>query len=138
MSSKKPQTWEPNIKEATIKTMNYIDINVFGSIYGGLDFSTESSLITIINKTETSCRVIAGNSVGSAIVKLYSPGTTAYDSKTVEITIHIKDDLIWMKCNPHIYINNQWKELHPKIYKNGKWLSGTIWKYVSEGDIYGK
>ena len=138
VSDKKSQTWEPNIKEATIKIMDYVDISVSGSVYGGLYFFTESPLITIINKTETSCRVIAGNSVGSAVVKLYSPGTEAYDSKTVEITIYIKDDLIWVECNPHIYKNGKWIEMFPKIYRNGKWLSGIIKKYISKGDIYGK
>ena len=135
---KTDQTWEPNIKEATIKIMDYVDINVFGSIYGGLYFSTKSSLITITNKTETGCRVIAGNSAGSAIVKLYSPGTDAYNSKTVEITIYIKNDLMWVECNPHIYKNGKWIELSPKIYKNGRWLPGIIKKYISKGDIYGK
>ena len=93
---------------------------------------------TITNKTDTGCRVIAGNSTGTAKVRLYSPGTTAYNFKEVYITIHIKDDLIWVECNPHIYKNGKWIEMSPKIYKNGKWLSGIIKKYISKGDIYGK
>lgn len=138
VGAKKDQTWEANISETTIKISEFVDISVFGSIYGGLYFSTESSLITITNKTDTGCRVIAGNSTGTAKVRLYSPGTTAYNSKEVYITIHIKDDLIWVECNPHIYKNGKWIEMSPKIYKNGKWLSGIIKKYISKGDIYGK
>lgn len=138
VGAKKDQTWEANISETTIKISEFVDISVFGSIYGGLYFSTESSLIKIINKTDTGCRVVAGNSTGTAKVRLYSPGTTAYNSKEVYITIHIKDDLIWVECNPHIYKNGKWIEMSPKIYKNGKWLSGIIKKYISKGDIYGK
>ena len=136
--NKHKQTWEANISETTIKISEFVDISVFGSIYGGLDFSTKSSLITITNKTDTGCRVVAGNSTGTAKVRLYSPGTTAYNFKEVYITIHIKDDLIWVECNPHIYKNGKWIEMFPKIYKNGKWLSGIIKKYISKGDIYGK
>lgn len=138
VGAKKDQTWEANISETTIKISEFVDISVFGSIYGGLYFFTESSLITITNKTDTGCRVIAGNSTGTAKVRLYSPGTTAYNDKEVYITIHIKDDLIWVECNPHIYKNGKWIEMSPKIYKNGKWLSGIIKKYISKGDIYGK
>ena len=138
VGAKKDQTWEANISETTIKISEFVDISVFGSIYGGLYFSTESSLITITNKTDTGCRVIAGNSTGTAKVRLYSPETTAYNSKEVYITIHIKDDLMWVECNPHIYKNGKWIEMFPKIYKNGKWLSGIIKKYISKGDIYGK
>lgn len=138
VGDKESQTWKPNITEATIKIMDYVDINVSGSIYGGLYFSTESSLITITNKTEIGCRIIAGSSTGSASVKLYSPGTDAYASKTVEIAIYIKDDLMWVECNPLIYKNGNWIEMSPKIYKNGKWIPGTIWKYISKGDIYGE
>ena len=138
VGAKKDQTWEANISETTIKISEFVDISVFGSIYGGLYFSTDSSLITIINKTDSGCRVVAGNSTGTAKVRLYSPGTTAYNSKEVYITIHIKDDLIWVECNPHIYKNGKWIEMSPKIYKNGKWLSGIIKKYISKGDIYGK
>lgn len=138
VGDKKDQTWEANISEATIKISEFIDISVFGTIYGGLYFSTESSLITITNKTEAGCRIVAGNSTGTATVRLYSPGTTAYNRKEEYITIYIKDDLMWVKCNPHIYKNGKWIELSPKIYKNGRWLSGIIKKYISKGDIYGK
>ena len=82
-----------------------------------------------------------GTKAGTVAVIVYSKENQYYESDNRVFRVIVsknKEDQQWIQINPHIYINNQWKELNPKIYKSGKWLPGTIWKYISKGDIYGK
>ena len=139
VGNKKEQPWDIAYgKEITIKPYGDYYISIFGTVYGGIDYSTESSIIDISNKSENGCKITSNGTSGIAIVTIHSPGNEEYNAKTINVTITVSKNLQWIQINPHIYINNQWKELNPKIYKNGKWLPGTIWKYISKGDIYGK
>lgn len=139
VGNKKEQTWETaHGTEITIEPYGNYYISIFGAVYGGIDYSTESSIINISDKSENGCKITSNGTSGTAIVKIYSPGNEEYNEKTINVTITVSKKLQWIPINPHIYKNGKWAEMFPKIYKNGKWLSGTIWKYVSEGDIYGK
>lgn len=139
VGNKKEQTWETAYgTEITIEPYGNYYISIFGAVYGGIDYSTESSIINISDKSENGCKITSNGTSGTAIVKIYSPGNEEYNEKTINVTITVSKKLQWIPINPHIYKNGKWAEMFPKIYKNGKWLSGTIWKYVSEGDIYGK
>lgn len=136
---KHKQAWETaHGTEITIEPYGNYYISIFGAVYGGIDYSTESSIINISDKSENGCKITSNGTSGTAIVKIYSPGNEEYNEKTINVTITVSKKLQWIPINPHIYKNGKWAEMFPKIYKNGKWLSGTIWKYVSEGDIYGK
>lgn len=136
---KKEQPWNSAYgNEITIEPNGDYYISIFGSVYGGIDYITESSIIDISDKSENGCKITSNGTTGIATVTIYSPGNEEYNEKTISVTVTVIKNLQWIQINPYIYINNQWKELNPKIYKNGKWLPGTIWKYISKGDIYGK
>lgn len=136
---KKEQPWNSAYgNEITIEPNGDYYISIFGSVYGGIDYRTESSIIDISNKSERGCKITSNGTTGIATVSIYSPGNEEYNEKTIRVTVTVIKNLQWIQINPYIYINNQWTELNPKIYKSGKWLPGTIWKYISKGDIYGK
>lgn len=137
--SKKEQTWETAYgNEITIEPNGDYYISIFGSVYGGIDYRTKSSIINISDKSENGCKITSNGTTGSATVTIYSPGNEEYKEKTISVKVTVIKNLQWIQINPHIYKNGKWIEMSPKIYKNGKWLSGIIKKYISKGDIYGK
>ena len=136
---KKEQTWETAYgNEITIEPNGDYYISIFGSVYGGIDYRTESSIIDISDKSESGCKITSNGTTGIATVTISSPGNEEYKKKTISVKVTVIKNLQWIQINPHIYKNGKWIEMFPKIYKNGKWLSGIIKKYISKGDIYGK
>lgn len=136
---KKEQTWETAYgNEITIEPNGDYYISIFGSVYGGIDYITESSIINISDKSENGCKITSNGTTGIATVTISSPGNEEYKKKTISVKVTVIKNLQWIQINPHIYKNGKWIEMFPKIYKNGKWLSGIIKKYISKGDIYGK
>lgn len=136
---KKEQTWDTaHEREITIEPYANYNISIFGTVYGGIDYTTESSIINISDKSENGCKITSNGTTGIATVTISSPGNEEYNDKTISVKVTVIKNLQWIQINPHIYKNGKWIEMSPKIYKNGKWLSGIIKKYISKGDIYGK
>lgn len=136
---KKEQTWDTaHEREITIEPYANYNISIFGTVYGGIDYTTKSSIINISDKSENGCKITSNGTTGIATVTISSPGNEEYKEKTIDVKVTVIKNLQWIQINPHIYKNGKWIEMSPKIYKNGKWLSGIIKKYISKGDIYGK
>ena len=139
VGNKKEQTWDTaHEREITIEPYATYNISIFGTVYGGIDYTTESSIINISDKSENGCKITSNGTTGIATVTISSPGNEEYNDKTISVKVTVIKNLQWIQINPHIYKNGKWIEMSPKIYKNGKWLSGIIKKYISKGDIYGK
>ena len=137
---KEDQHWYYSNKTITVGETAYIDREGYNISSATPELTTisDSNIISAtINNSDGQLTVI-GKAIGTSTLTVEIPADGNYNKKSDKITITVNKKLQWIPINPHIYKNGKWVEMFPKIYKNGKWLSGTIWKYVSEGDIYGK